>query len=297
MAVMWGRVLVALAIIIAGTAYLTDFHGVQEDIAVWWAGDEQSTQIELQIQTQEKADPVTYKVNNNGIIETWTQKPGNDYEVIDGIFVRTKQGSSDELLDPPTLKVVEVQEKSEWTNPDGLNLPEIIQVGSKVLYLQGNVNTEFGAITLESLVNSDDGFQQSFKNAKEESFATYLRNSESLWGDAAGKWIDEDGKYVAYLVKISAGKYGAWYTSPDTTSGNVPNNKDDLKSITPYKAESAPAKEQTSAVEEQPSSVGTTTPGSASEVAAGRGSTTTPEQSAAPTSAAQVAAGRPGASP
>jgi len=160
--------------------------------------------------------------------------------------------SNDALIDPPVVQVVESQEKTEWQSADTTAIPDRIKIDGKVLVSQGSSDKEVGAIVLDSIVKSDDGFQAFYRTAKEDTFAAYLADSESIWGgDSAYKWAN--GKDVAYLVKVAAGQYKAWYVPSDATSGIIPNDKDDLKSIKPY-AESAPAEQQPPASQAPPAS-------------------------------------------
>jgi len=169
----------------------------------------------------------------------------------DGEEEGPKDEGNDELVDPPVLTIVDVQEKSVWEDVDGVALPDRIKLSGRTLVAQGSSDLEVGAITLDSLTKAEDGFNKAFQTAKQDYFGKYVTDSETLWGGRdTFKWVDDD--YTAYLTKVSTGKYKAWFVEPKSGTGIIPSNKDDLRDIVAAESiEGQPAREEEKTANQQ----------------------------------------------
>jgi len=225
----WKKLFVlGILVLLAGATYYVNYteSGAMKWDNYWNPPQTEQKTVEIHIND---TPSITYKVNENGVVKTTTEKPGDEFSLVDGIYVQTKKTTSASIS---SIEVVVPKETSEWTNPDGMNFAEKQTIGSIVLDINSAPAQTRSALSWTSLKAAKDEFIKAFgADQKEGNFGDYLKRTSSIWGgDDVLSWSNSDG-YVAYLVKYSNTEYFLWEITPTYATGNYPTDKNDLKKI------------------------------------------------------------------
>jgi len=239
MAVMWGRIGLVILILAGIVAYATDFRGVQEDVAVWWAGTPAEEKPAVETQT-------TYTIVVNGEeMQTTTEPNPNKYlKGEDGKYRLRKADNTTDTKDDSNYAAIKkaalsemttfsVRDISEWERN---GIPYKLQVKLDGKNIDPRVFVREGRNT-ESRRKIDDTAYETYHQAVVDE-SPEVSNNKFVWTSMTG--LDSQVKALRFYFEdtTNSNRNAELVVTVDADSNDgfrpVEQNNDNLRDLIPW---------------------------------------------------------------